>query len=113
MHSSVFDVAQDGEEGALELVKRWKPRKRSRGRSVSSSFDHVSSPPGLACWYHPQSEMSSPESISFTFVSDDGSEVPTTQDFRNALQKGSDEVKCDTIRKIIVATLNGSPQVNT
>ncbi|KAG8848236.1 coatomer subunit beta [Tulasnella sp. 330] len=54
--------------------------------------------------------MSSPDSISFTFVCDDGSEVPSTQDFRNALQKGTDEVKCDTIKKIIVATLNGSPQ---
>ncbi|KAG8996714.1 coatomer subunit beta [Tulasnella sp. JGI-2019a] len=54
--------------------------------------------------------MSSPDSISFTFVTDDGSEVPSIQDFRNALQKGTDEVKCDTIKKIIMATLNGSPQ---
>ncbi|KAG9046279.1 coatomer subunit beta [Tulasnella sp. UAMH 9824] len=50
------------------------------------------------------------DALSFTFVADDGAEVPSTQDLRNGLQKGSDEVKIDTLKKIINATLNGNPQ---
>lgn len=59
------------------------------------------------------SSMATVDAVSFTFVADDGSEIPTTQDFRNALQKGSDEVKCETLQKIIRATLNGNAQVST
>lgn len=51
------------------------------------------------------------DALSFTFVADDGSETPSTQDLRNGLQKGSDEVKIETLKKIINATLNGNPQV--
>lgn len=50
------------------------------------------------------------DALSFTFVADDGSETPSTQDLRNGLQKGSDEVKIETLKKIINATLNGNPQ---
>ncbi|KAF8488690.1 putative coatomer complex beta chain [Gautieria morchelliformis] len=53
--------------------------------------------------------MSSSDSTCFTVVFEDPSELPTTQELRAALQKGTDEVKLETLRKIIVATLNGSP----
>jgi coatomer subunit beta len=49
----------------------------------------------------------------FTVVVDDGSEVPSTQELRNALEKGSDEVKIETLRKIIITTLNGNDQVES
>ncbi|SJX63600.1 probable SEC26-coatomer complex beta chain of secretory pathway vesicles [Sporisorium reilianum f. sp. reilianum] len=57
--------------------------------------------------------MSSSEAIAYTVVapdpSSDGIEL-STQDLRNNLQRGSDEVKLETLRRIIVSTLNGSPQ---
>ncbi|WVR08094.1 hypothetical protein IAU60_005140 [Kwoniella sp. DSM 27419] len=46
-------------------------------------------------------------STCYTIVHDDLIDAPTSQDLRNALQKGSDEVKLDTMRRIIVSTLNG------
>jgi hypothetical protein len=55
--------------------------------------------------------MSSQEATCYTVVYEDSSEAPSTQDLRNALQKGSDEVKIDTLRKIIVLTINGNSQV--
>ena len=55
--------------------------------------------------------MSSADATCFTVVFEDPSELPTTQELRTALQKGSDEVKLETLRKIVVATLNGSPHV--
>lgn len=55
--------------------------------------------------------MSSSDPTCFTVVFEDPSELPSTQDLRTALQKGTDEVKLETLRKIIVATLNGSPHV--
>ncbi|PIL31535.1 hypothetical protein GSI_06237 [Ganoderma sinense ZZ0214-1] len=54
--------------------------------------------------------MASAEASCYTLIFDDASETPTTSDLRSALQKGSDEVKCDTLRKIIVSTINGNPQ---
>lgn len=56
--------------------------------------------------------MSSSDSICFTVVFEDPSELPTTQELRTALQKGTDEVKIDTLRKIVIATLNGSAHVS-
>ena len=55
--------------------------------------------------------MASVETSCYTVVTEDNTETPTTQELRSALQKGSDEVKLDTLRKIIVATINGNPQV--
>ena len=55
--------------------------------------------------------MASAEASCYTLVFEDPSETPTTQELRSALQKGSDEVKFDTLRKIIVSTINGNPQV--
>ncbi|KAI0348157.1 coatomer protein [Trametopsis cervina] len=54
--------------------------------------------------------MSSTEPSCYTVVNDDGAESPSTSDLRSALQKGSDEVKLDTLRKIIISTINGNHQ---
>ncbi|KAL6307672.1 coatomer protein [Sparassis latifolia] len=54
--------------------------------------------------------MASADASCYTIVFEDSSETPSTQDLRTALQKGSDEVKLDTLRKIIVSTINGNPQ---
>ncbi|KAH7886317.1 adaptin N terminal region-domain-containing protein [Phlebopus sp. FC_14] len=50
------------------------------------------------------------EAPCYTVVFEDNSETPTTQELRSALEKGSDEDKLDTLRRIIIATINGSPQ---
>ena len=55
--------------------------------------------------------MASVEAPCYTVVTEDNTETPSTSELRSALQKGSDEVKLDTLRKIIVATINGNPQV--
>lgn len=55
---------------------------------------------------------STSEAASFTLVWENASEeMPSTQELRQALEKGSDDVRLDTLRRIITATLNGSPQV--
>jgi coatomer subunit beta len=51
------------------------------------------------------------ETSCYTVVSDDGTEMPSTQELRHALEKGTDEVKIDTLRKIVVAVLNGTQMV--
>ncbi|KAF9235057.1 adaptin N terminal region-domain-containing protein [Melanogaster broomeanus] len=50
------------------------------------------------------------EAPCYTLVFEDTSETPSTQELRSALEKGSDEDKLDTLRRIIVATINGNPQ---
>jgi coatomer subunit beta len=57
--------------------------------------------------------MSSPEAPCYTIVFEDSSEYPSTQDVRSALERGSDEVKIDTLKKILVQAINGNPQVRT
>lgn len=52
------------------------------------------------------------EQTCYTIVREDTSEGPSSQELRNALQKGTDEVKLDTLRTIIVSTLNGNPHVS-
>ena len=54
---------------------------------------------------------SSSETSCYTVVFEDSSESPSTQELRASLEKGSDEVKIDTLRRIIIATSNGNPQV--
>lgn len=49
--------------------------------------------------------------LAFTLIADEQIDMPPTQDLRAALEKGTDEVKLDTLRRIIVSTLNGSPHV--
>ena len=49
----------------------------------------------------------------YTVVNEAIGEYPSASDLRNSLQKGSDEVKIDTLKKIIVSTINGNPQART
>jgi coatomer subunit beta len=53
--------------------------------------------------------MSTSDAACYTVVFEDSSEMPSTQDLRNTLQKGSDEVKLETLRTIIISTVNGNP----
>ena len=55
--------------------------------------------------------MSSSDVSCYTIVFESPAEYPSASELRSALEKGSDEVKIDTLRKIIVATINGNPQV--
>ena len=57
--------------------------------------------------------MANADANAFTIVFDDSGEMPSTQELRQSLEKGSDDVKIDTLRKIVVATLNGNAQVRT
>ncbi|SCV74221.1 BQ2448_6653 [Microbotryum intermedium] len=50
--------------------------------------------------------------LAFTLVADDNDSLATTQDLRAALEKGTDELKLDTLRRIIISTLNGQPHPN-
>ncbi|KDE07345.1 coatomer subunit beta [Microbotryum lychnidis-dioicae p1A1 Lamole] len=50
--------------------------------------------------------------LAFTLVADDHDSLATTQDLRAALEKGTDELKLDTLRRIIISTLNGQPHPN-
>ncbi|EIW87463.1 coatomer protein [Coniophora puteana RWD-64-598 SS2] len=54
----------------------------------------------------------SAETPCYTIVFEDATESPSTQELRTALEKGSDEDKIDTLRRIIVSTINGNPQPN-
>ena len=56
--------------------------------------------------------MSSSDTTCYTIVFESATEFPSLSDLRSALEKGSDDVKIDTLRKIIVATINGNPQVS-
>lgn len=55
--------------------------------------------------------MSSSDPSCHTVVTDSGAEYPSVSELRSGLEKGSDEVKLETLRKIIVSTINGNPQV--
>ena len=90
--------------------------KHFRGRRVLFDSDRVNPAPRLAAAHLASSavfhvNMASPESVCYTVVFEDSSETPSVQELRSALEKGSDEVKFDTLRKIIVSTINGNPQV--
>jgi len=56
--------------------------------------------------------MSSSDSSCYTVVFESAAEYPSAAELRSGLEKGSDEVKIDTLRKIIVSTINGNPQVS-
>jgi coatomer subunit beta len=61
-----------------------------------------------------QASTASPSAnLAFTLVADEQSDMATTQDLRAALEKGTDDLKLDTLRRIIISTLNGSPHVNS
>lgn len=53
----------------------------------------------------------STDASCYTVVFEDSSESPSIQELRSGLEKGSDEVKFDSLRKIIVSTINGNAMV--
>jgi len=55
--------------------------------------------------------MTSTETSCYTVILNDGTEMPSTQDLRQALEKGTDEVKIETLRRIVIAVLNGTQMV--
>ena len=55
----------------------------------------------------------STETSCYTVLSDDGTEMPSMQELRQGLEKGTDEVKIETLRQIVVATINGTQMVVT
>ncbi|KAI5988860.1 adaptin N terminal region-domain-containing protein [Pisolithus orientalis] len=50
------------------------------------------------------------EGPCYTVVFEDNTETPSTQELRSALEKGSDDDKLESLRKIVVSTVNGNPQ---
>ena len=56
--------------------------------------------------------MASADASCYTLVVESSTETPTLQELRSGLEKGSDEVKIDTLRKILALTINGNPQVS-
>jgi coatomer subunit beta len=46
---------------------------------------------------------------SYSLVLQDGVDVPTMSELRSALEKGTDESKVDTMKKILTIMLNGDP----
>ncbi|CED82250.1 coatomer protein [Phaffia rhodozyma] len=57
--------------------------------------------------------MSTVDPTAYTVVTNEGrNESPSFQELRQALEKGSDQLKLDTLTQIIVSTLNGNPQPN-
>jgi len=48
----------------------------------------------------------------YTVIFESSAEYPPASELRSSLEKGSDEVKLDTLRKIIISTINGNPQVS-
>jgi coatomer subunit beta len=57
--------------------------------------------------------MSSSESPCYSVVFEDNTEYPAIQDIRAALERGTEELKIETLRRIIVSTINGNPQVSS
>ncbi len=55
--------------------------------------------------------LASVDSACRTVVYDGHLDSLTTLELRTALEKGTDEVKLDTLRSIIVSTMNGNSQV--
>jgi len=56
--------------------------------------------------------MSASDPSCHTVVFESSAEYPGTQELRSGLEKGSDEVKIETLRKIIISTINGNPQAS-
>src|SRR5690242_833115 len=54
--------------------------------------------------------MASPDAACYAVVQDSGAEYPSASELRQALEKGTDEVKIDT-PQIITSTINGNAQV--
>lgn len=56
--------------------------------------------------------MSTSDPSCHTVVFESSAEYPGVQELRSGLEKGPDEVKIETLRKIIISTINGNPQAS-
>ncbi|KAF5389400.1 hypothetical protein D9757_004404 [Collybiopsis confluens] len=54
--------------------------------------------------------MATADHSCYTVVFESSAEYPSSSELRNALEKGSDEIKLETLRKIVISTINGNPQ---
>lgn len=59
-----------------------------------------------------QNSSSQAGGLAFTLVADESESLATSQDLRAALEKGTDELKLETLRRIVISTLNGNPHVS-
>lgn len=55
--------------------------------------------------------MSTTDAACYTVIFESSIEYPSAQELRQGLEKGTDDVKIETLRKIIISTINGNPQV--
>ncbi len=55
--------------------------------------------------------MSGADTSCYTVIFEAATESPSASELRQLLEKGSDEVKIDTLRRIVTSTINGNPQV--
>ncbi len=55
--------------------------------------------------------MSSSDPTCYTVVFESTTDYPSAAELRQSLEKGSDETKIDTLRRIVISTMNGNPQV--
>lgn len=76
------------------------------GRGVSFCVVSVESPAS-----QPASRMTSSTATCWTIVHQDDSSDQSSdvQSLRNALEKGSEDVKIQTMQKILILMLNGNP----
>ena len=65
----------------------------------------------LFSYFSDATMSTSADASCYTVVFENSSESPSVQELRSGLEKGSDEVKFDTLRKIIVSTINGNALV--
>ena len=56
--------------------------------------------------------MSTSDPSCHTVVFESSTEYPGVHELRSGLEKGPDEVKIETLRKIIISTINGNPQAS-
>ncbi|KAJ3839311.1 coatomer protein [Lentinula raphanica] len=54
--------------------------------------------------------MATAEQPCYTMIFESNAEYPSASELRTSLEKGSDDVKLEALRKIVVSTINGNPQ---
>ncbi|MBW0466648.1 hypothetical protein O181_006363 [Austropuccinia psidii MF-1] len=96
------------------VVKKPNPVSTSQSppSSTSSTFHPSSSEiPEIVQGHHQHLVvMTNAMQACYTLVHDNAQDQYAPQDLRAALEKGTDELKLETLRRIIVSTLNGNSQ---
>ncbi|RDB21726.1 Coatomer subunit beta [Hypsizygus marmoreus] len=104
-----FEYSSAEEGGCLifkEKPNLGKTRERFPHGYIAPSREFVRCWSSVFCI----STMSSSDSSCYTVIFESSAEYPSAAELRSALEKGSDEAKIDTLRKIIISTINGNPQ---